>query len=135
MPYKNPKALKDLLVKAEIKSNEDNITIPKNMVYGFMDDSSGFLNIQLQEDKNGIYTEVKKHNSLDDIPFKNEFDTLKRGSMKEEEFTLGTFFHIYKRSYRMRVLGFFSIKKHWIGIYSNWVYFQTNEDMYKAFEH
>ena len=130
MQNKSPKTIEDLVLEVRIKSNSNNVVIPKHISYGFIQDTTGLLSLQLQKRKNGIYVNVNRHGVIDDIPYEQILDTLQISDIRTDEFSFGGVYHIFKGEYRIRLLGNFIIKNHWKEIYSNWFYFYANKEIF-----
>lgn len=119
---------KDTRISVEVKSLvNQNVLIPKQMRWGFIEDSLGFVLIQVQKKDNGVYKNMPPVGSLTFVG-NDELDTIAPFKTKYFLERIGLLYDINEKGiYRLRVLCLFSsLNENIPNVYSNWCYFRSN---------
>ncbi len=128
------KIWEDLSVSLEITSlYSKNIFIPKNVSWGHIQDSSGFVCYQLQKKEGDEFKDCEPSGILDNLFLSEEMDTLSTNKPK----TLRSHLLGYKMlagTYRLRVICFMSLINDINNGCSNWFYFKCDKEVTR-FQH
>ena len=120
---------KDLSVNLKIKSyQKGDLFLPKEEVWGYLRQHSGFFSIQVQRKSSKKYMDIPEGAHIDNYPI-DEMDTLHLGDERSYKFPIQMLYHYLKAEYRVRVLVNFSIKNKVKDKYSKWVYFECEKEM------
>jgi hypothetical protein len=124
-------ASKDLLLTISIKSNTNKkIVIQKYISVGKIQDSSGFISLQLQKMEGQTYKDVKPHGDGDYFAPYDKTDTLQSGEQRDITDNISLITIPYKGKYRIRAVCFFSVYNEMKDVYSDWLYFNCEKPIY-----
>ena len=130
LPSNTIKSYDKLILSVLVKNGTKSIiVVPKKESFGYLRDSSGFFNIQLQIKKDGKYVEITPRHYIEYPPRDNYSDTLNHESIRKYNFFLGSVYHFFKGEYRIRILANFSNLNKISDIYSNWFYFKCEQEI------
>jgi hypothetical protein len=129
LPKVKIQSVKDLTLTLIVKSTQSRLLeIPKQGLWAYAKSGPGFFFIELQREEKGKFVDVPGIARIDSPPVAN-IDRLYKNETRNFPLPMRLLFHYTKGQYRIRVLVDFSTLNKLPDIYSDWFYFECENDL------